>query len=75
MASDPGCHPMARLYISRRLRVVAGDQRARGRPICFLEAKRRDALVRQAVRNAGVSNVLAFPTMRLVMRSRCHDAR
>jgi hypothetical protein len=38
----------------------------RGRRVSFIEAKRREALIRRILRSCGCSNVIAFPIMRRV---------
>ncbi len=68
--ADAGVHPVARRIYLRRLRALTGDVRARGRPVSFLEAKRRAAIIKRTIGNPAYAlNVVPFPIMRRAARS------
>lgn len=63
---EVGGHMVERLCISRP---PAGIFRAgRGGRICYIEAKRREVLIRRILRASDRANVIAFPIMRRVRR-------
>jgi hypothetical protein len=67
---EVGGHGVARHLYSWRMRALTGDVRARGRPVSFLEAKRRAAIIRRTIGNsANALNVVPFPIMRRAARS------
>lgn len=55
---------VVRLYISRGVGAADDTARAPTHRISFLEAKRREALIRRVMRDAVGGNVLMFPVMR-----------